>query len=117
MTVPAGDWLYVRSFCMALGEKNLEILATLIGIPRKWSGEMLQLTFDKTDISAIRCSISSNGKRHFVCGMHEARHRRSSRHEHHELSADWYESRNGISAVICWISATRGSLGKPVAGV
>ncbi len=29
MTVLAGDWLYMQSFYIALGEKNLDILATL----------------------------------------------------------------------------------------
>jgi octaprenyl-diphosphate synthase len=45
MTVLAGDWLYMQSFYVALGEKNLEILATLIEITQQMvEGEMLQLT-------------------------------------------------------------------------
>lgn len=45
MTVLAGDWLYMQSFAVALGEKNLDVLATLIEITQKMvEGEMLQLT-------------------------------------------------------------------------
>ena len=52
MTVLAGDWLYMQSFYVALGEKNLEILATLIEITQKMvEGEMLQLTLlGKTNV-------------------------------------------------------------------
>src|SRR5438445_10325394 len=46
MTVLAGDWLYMRSFALALGEKNLEVLNTLIDITQKMvEGELLQLTY------------------------------------------------------------------------
>ena len=46
MTVLAGDWLYMQSFAVALGEKNLEVLNTLIEITQKMvEGELLQLTF------------------------------------------------------------------------
>ena len=46
MTVLAGDWLYMQSFAVALGEKNFEILNTLIEITQKMvEGELLQLTF------------------------------------------------------------------------
>jgi octaprenyl-diphosphate synthase len=46
MTVLAGDWLYMRSFAVALGEKNFEVLNTLIDITQKMvEGELLQLTF------------------------------------------------------------------------
>src|SRR5262252_11178038 len=46
MTVLAGDWLYMRSFAVALGEKNLDVLNTLIDITQKMvEGELLQLTF------------------------------------------------------------------------
>src|SRR5438105_5845587 len=46
MTVLAGDWLYMQSFAVALGEKNLEVLNTLIDITQKMvEGELLQLTF------------------------------------------------------------------------
>ncbi|MBI2149504.1 MAG: polyprenyl synthetase family protein [Acidobacteria bacterium] len=46
MTVLAGDWLYMQSFAVALGEKNLDVLNTLIEITRKMvEGELLQLTF------------------------------------------------------------------------
>ena len=46
MTVLAGDWLYMQSFAMALSEKNLEVLDTLIEITQKMvEGELLQLTF------------------------------------------------------------------------
>jgi octaprenyl-diphosphate synthase len=45
MTVLAGDWLYMQSFAVALGEKNLEVLNTLIDITQKMvEGELLQLT-------------------------------------------------------------------------
>jgi octaprenyl-diphosphate synthase len=45
MTVLAGDWLYMQSFRVALGERNLEILNTLILITQKMvEGELLQLT-------------------------------------------------------------------------
>src|SRR5207237_5180382 len=45
MTVLAGDWLYMQSFAVALGEKNLDILNTLILITQKMvEGELLQLT-------------------------------------------------------------------------
>jgi len=45
MTVLAGDWLYMQSFNVALGERNLDILSTLIEITQKMvEGEMLQLT-------------------------------------------------------------------------
>jgi octaprenyl-diphosphate synthase len=46
MTVLAGDWLYMQSFAVALGERNLEVLNTLIDITQKMvEGELLQLTF------------------------------------------------------------------------
>ena len=45
MTVLAGDWLYMQSFAVALGEKNFEVLNTLISITQKMvEGELLQLT-------------------------------------------------------------------------
>jgi len=45
MTVLAGDWLYMQSFAVALGEKNLDVLNTLIEITQKMvEGELLQLT-------------------------------------------------------------------------
>src|SRR4030095_9386721 len=45
MTVLAGDWLYMQSFAVALRERNLEILATLIEVTQKMvEGELLQLT-------------------------------------------------------------------------
>jgi octaprenyl-diphosphate synthase len=45
MTVLAGDWLYMQSFKVALAERNLEILNTLILITQKMvEGELLQLT-------------------------------------------------------------------------
>lgn len=45
MTVLAGDWLYMQAFKVALGERNLEILNTLIQITQKMvEGELLQLT-------------------------------------------------------------------------
>lgn len=53
MTVLAGDWLYMQSFAVALGEKNLDVLNTLIDITRKMvEGEFLQLTLlGKSEIS------------------------------------------------------------------
>src|SRR5712691_10416037 len=45
MTVLAGDWLYMQSFAVALSEKNLDVLNTLIGVTQKMvEGELLQLT-------------------------------------------------------------------------
>jgi octaprenyl-diphosphate synthase len=45
MTVLAGDWLYMQSFAVALGEKNLDVLNTLIDITQRMvEGELLQLT-------------------------------------------------------------------------
>ncbi len=45
MTVLAGDWLYMESFAVALGERNFDVLNTLIGITQKMvEGELLQLT-------------------------------------------------------------------------
>jgi octaprenyl-diphosphate synthase len=45
MTVLAGDWLYMQSFAVALGERNLDVLNTLIEITQKMvEGELLQLT-------------------------------------------------------------------------
>src|SRR5436190_10535859 len=53
MTVLAGDWLYMQSFAVALGEKNLDVLNTLIDITQKMvEGELLQLTLlGKSQIS------------------------------------------------------------------
>jgi octaprenyl-diphosphate synthase len=43
-TVLAGDWLYMQSFAVALGERNLDILSTLIEVTQKMvEGELLQL--------------------------------------------------------------------------
>ncbi|HET9216029.1 MAG TPA: polyprenyl synthetase family protein [Terriglobia bacterium] len=45
MTVLAGDWLYMQSFAVALRERNLDILETLIEVTQKMvEGELLQLT-------------------------------------------------------------------------
>jgi octaprenyl-diphosphate synthase len=45
MTVLAGDWLYMQSFAVALRERNLEVLSTLIEVTQKMvEGELLQLT-------------------------------------------------------------------------
>lgn len=45
MTVLAGDWLYMQSFALAIRERNLEILSTLIEVTQKMvEGELLQLT-------------------------------------------------------------------------
>ncbi|HZI50703.1 MAG TPA: polyprenyl synthetase family protein, partial [Terriglobia bacterium] len=45
MTVLAGDWLYMQSFAVALRERNLEVLETLIEVTQKMvEGELLQLT-------------------------------------------------------------------------
>jgi octaprenyl-diphosphate synthase len=44
MTVLAGDWLYMQSFAVALGERNLDVLSTLIEVTQKMvEGELLQL--------------------------------------------------------------------------
>lgn len=46
MTVLAGDWLYMQSFAVALSEKNLDVLNTLIDITQRMvEGELLQLSF------------------------------------------------------------------------
>src|SRR6202521_3031202 len=54
MTVLAGDWLYMTSFAVALGEKNLDVLSTLIQITQKMvEGEVLQLTYlGQSDVNA-----------------------------------------------------------------
>jgi len=45
MSVLAGDWLYMQSFEMALGERNFAILDILIGLTQNMvEGELLQLT-------------------------------------------------------------------------
>lgn len=45
MTVLAGDWLYMQSFAVALRERNLDVLSTLIEVTQKMvEGELLQLT-------------------------------------------------------------------------
>ncbi len=45
MTVLAGDWFYMQSFAVALGERNFEVLNTLIDLTQKMvEGELLQLT-------------------------------------------------------------------------
>ena len=45
MSVLAGDWLYMQSFAVALGEKNFDVLNTLIDITQRMvEGELLQLT-------------------------------------------------------------------------
>src|SRR5438093_4702675 len=45
MTVLAGDWLYMQSFAVALGEGNFDVLNTLIELTQKMvEGELLQLT-------------------------------------------------------------------------
>jgi octaprenyl-diphosphate synthase len=45
MTVLAGDWLYMQSFAVALGERNFDLLNTLIELTQKMvEGELLQLT-------------------------------------------------------------------------
>jgi octaprenyl-diphosphate synthase len=53
MTVLAGDWLYMQSFAVALRERNLEILSTLIEVTQKMvEGELLQLTLlGKSDVT------------------------------------------------------------------
>jgi octaprenyl-diphosphate synthase len=45
MSVLAGDWLYMQSFRMALGERNFKILDILIDLTQNMvEGELLQLT-------------------------------------------------------------------------
>jgi octaprenyl-diphosphate synthase len=53
MTVLAGDWLYMQSFAIALRERNLRVLDTLIEVTQKMvEGEMLQLTLiGKSEVS------------------------------------------------------------------
>ena len=46
MTVLAGDWLYMQSFAVALGERNFAVLDTLIDLTQRMvEGELLQLTY------------------------------------------------------------------------
>jgi octaprenyl-diphosphate synthase len=53
MSVLAGDWLYMRSFEMALRERNFAILDILIGLTQNMvEGELLQLTLlDRMDVT------------------------------------------------------------------
>ena len=47
ITVLMGDWLYMTSFSMALGERQLKVLDVLIEATRKMvEGELIQLTFN-----------------------------------------------------------------------
>jgi octaprenyl-diphosphate synthase len=47
ITVLMGDWLYMTSFSMALGERKLKVLDVLIEATRKMvEGELIQLTFN-----------------------------------------------------------------------
>lgn len=56
MTVLAGDWLYMQSFAIALGERNFDVLSTLIEITQKMvEGELLQLTYlGRSDLTEAR---------------------------------------------------------------
>ncbi len=66
MTVLAGDWLYMESFAVALGERNFDVLNTLIGITQKMvEGELLQLTLvgqkdvsDEQLLDIVRCKTA-----------------------------------------------------------
>lgn len=53
MTVLAGDWLYMQSFAVALGERNFAVLEALIEITQRMvEGELLQLTrIGKSDVT------------------------------------------------------------------
>lgn len=53
ITVLMGDWLYMTSFNLALGERHFKILDILIEVTRKMiEGELIQLTFNGSlDIS------------------------------------------------------------------
>jgi len=47
ITVLVGDWLYMTSFSLALGERRLKVLDILIEATRKMvEGELIQLTFN-----------------------------------------------------------------------
>jgi octaprenyl-diphosphate synthase len=47
ITVLMGDWLYMTSFSLALGERHLRVLDVLIEATRKMvEGELIQLTFN-----------------------------------------------------------------------
>jgi octaprenyl-diphosphate synthase len=47
ITVLMGDWLYMTSFSLALGERRLKVLDVLIAATRKMvEGELIQLTFN-----------------------------------------------------------------------
>jgi octaprenyl-diphosphate synthase len=47
ITVLMGDWLYMTSFSLALGERQLKVLDVLIAATRKMvEGELIQLTFN-----------------------------------------------------------------------
>lgn len=47
ITVLMGDWLYMTSFSLALGERHLKVLDVLIAATRKMvEGELIQLTYN-----------------------------------------------------------------------
>ncbi|MBP1624651.1 MAG: Geranyltranstransferase, partial [Acidobacteria bacterium] len=47
ITVLMGDWLYMTSFSLALGERQLKVLDVLISATRKMvEGELMQLTYN-----------------------------------------------------------------------
>lgn len=52
-TVLVGDWLYMQSFSVALGERNFDVLHTLIGITQRMvEGELLQMSLlGRSDVS------------------------------------------------------------------
>jgi octaprenyl-diphosphate synthase len=62
ITVLMGDWLYMTSFSMALGERRLKVLDVLIAATRKMvEGELIQLThngnFDITEEQHLEISM------------------------------------------------------------
>jgi len=58
MSVLAGDWLYMQSFQMALGERSFEILDILINLTQNMvEGELMQLShLGRIDVTEAECS-------------------------------------------------------------
>jgi octaprenyl-diphosphate synthase len=58
MSVLAGDWLYMQSFQMALGERSFEILDILINLTQNMvEGELMQLShLGRIDLTEAECS-------------------------------------------------------------
>ncbi len=103
MTVLAGDWLYMQSFAVALRERNLDVLATLIEVTQKMvEGELLQLTLignPRSDPGRASGHRRTKDRLAFL-RLHEAARncRRSRPGVHQPARGHRQESRHGISA-------------------